>query len=66
MCFLGACPRCRWCDLAHGSDGDGLHDGCPYGLSCARSGQESRLMANGEPPRLAAYDPVTRNVTDKL
>lgn len=55
MYFLGACPRCRWCDLA---------DGSPY--ACARSDQEFRLMAGGGPPHLAAYDPVTRNVTGRL
>ncbi len=64
MYFLGACPRCRWCDLADGSDKGGHYDGFPY--ACARSDQEFRLMAGGGPPHLAAYDPVTRNVTGRL
>ena len=66
MYFLGACPHRRWCDLADGSDKGGPYDGLPYALSCAPSDQELRLMADAGPPRLAAYDPVTRNVTGRL
>ena len=66
MYFLGTCRRCRSCDLADGPDKGGPYNGFPYALSCARSDQELRLMANAGPPRLAAYDPVTRNVTSRL
>ncbi len=59
MYFLGACPRCRLCDLAHGSDKGGPYDGFPYALSCARSDPELRLIADAELPRLAVYGPVT-------
>ena len=66
MYFIGACPRCRWCDLTDGSDMGGPYGGLPYALSCARSDQELSLMSDVGPPRLAAYDPVTRNVTSTL
>ena len=56
MYFLGACPRCRSCDLADRSDKGGPYDGFPYALSCARSDQELPLMADGGPP---AWQPMT-------